>query len=341
MAILFDESKKTFTLHTDHSTYQMQLDRYGYLLHLYYGRRSEGCMDYLLQFADRGFSGNPYDAGLDRTYSLDVLPQEFPVQGSGDYRATLLSLRDESGAWGCDLRYQSHAIERGKYALAGLPAVYAEAEEDESETLRIELKNERTGLRVTLLYGVLPRLDIITRSAIVSNEGSGTVTVDRLGSACLDFVSGDFDLLSFYGRHALERQLCRRPVEHGLLSVGSRRGYSSHHYNPFVILCDRDATETSGRCWAMQYVYSGGFRADCERDGYEQTRLSMSLAGEKFAYPLAPGESLTAPEVILTYSDTGLETISHNLHRCLRRHVCRGKYRDSVRPILLNSWEAS
>ena len=45
MAILFDESKKTFTLHTDHSTYQMQLDRYGYLLHLYYGRRSEGCMD--------------------------------------------------------------------------------------------------------------------------------------------------------------------------------------------------------------------------------------------------------------------------------------------------------
>ena len=341
MAILFDESKKTFTLHTDHSTYQMQVDRFGYLLHLYYGRRSEGCMDYLLQFADRGFSGNPYDAGLDRTYSLDVLPQEFPVQGSGDYRSTLLSIRDESGAWGCDLRYRGHRIESGKYALPGLPAVYAEAEEDESETLRIELKNERSGVRVTLLYGVLPRLDILTRSAIVTNEGSGTVTVDRLGSACLDFVSGDFDLLSFYGRHALERQLCRRPVEHGLLSVGSRRGYSSHHYNPFVILCDRDATETSGRCWAMQYVYSGGFRADCERDGYEQTRLSMSLAEEKFAYPLAPGESLTAPEVILTYSDTGLETISHNLHRCLQKHVCRGKYRDAVRPILLNSWEAS
>ena len=341
MAIIADKTNKTFTLHTDHSSYQMQVDRFGYLLHLYYGRRSEGCLDYLLTYADRGFSGNPYDAGMDRTYSLDVLPQEFPVQGSGDYRSTLLSVRDGEGTFGCDLRYRGYTIEKGKYGLKGLPAVYSESAEDEAETLTIELGNERTGLRVMLLYGVLPHRDIITRSAVVTNAGNGTITVERLGSACLDFVGGDFDLIHFYGRHAMERQVCRRPADHGVLSVGSRRGYSSHHYNPFVILCDRDATETAGRCWAMQFVYSGGFRADCERDGYEQTRLTMALAEEKFAYPLAPGESLTAPEVILSFSDTGLETLSHNLHRCLRFHVCRGKYRDRVRPILLNSWEAS
>lgn len=78
--------KNLFTLHTDHSTYQMKADDLGYLLHLYYGERAEGSMEYLLHYGDRGFSGNPYDAGSDRTYSLDALPQEYPVRGNGDFR---------------------------------------------------------------------------------------------------------------------------------------------------------------------------------------------------------------------------------------------------------------
>ena len=87
MAVIFDPDGSVFTIHTDHTTYQMQADRLGHLLHLYYGRRSSGRMDYLLTYADRGFSPNPYEAGMDRTYSLDVLPQEFPVQGSGGFRS--------------------------------------------------------------------------------------------------------------------------------------------------------------------------------------------------------------------------------------------------------------
>lgn len=34
----------------------MQIDAYGFLLHLYYGRKTDGVMDYLLTYADRGFS---------------------------------------------------------------------------------------------------------------------------------------------------------------------------------------------------------------------------------------------------------------------------------------------
>ena len=66
------------------TTYQMQVDRFGFLLHLYYGKKTDGsCMDYLLTYYDRGFSGNPYDAGSDRTYSMDALPQEYPCYGTG------------------------------------------------------------------------------------------------------------------------------------------------------------------------------------------------------------------------------------------------------------------
>ena len=40
MGIIYNEKAKTFTLHTQNTTYQMQIDAYGFLLHLYYGRKT-------------------------------------------------------------------------------------------------------------------------------------------------------------------------------------------------------------------------------------------------------------------------------------------------------------
>ena len=94
MAIIFHEKNKIFTLHTKNSTYQMKADAYGFLIHLYYGRYTEGTMDYLLCYADRGFSGNPHDVGEDRTYSMDVLPQELPCLGTGDFRNTAVVVKN-------------------------------------------------------------------------------------------------------------------------------------------------------------------------------------------------------------------------------------------------------
>src|SRR5699024_2124688 len=125
MGIGFEKENRIFTLQTDHTTYQFQVDAYGFLLHLYYGKTIYGGMDYLLTYYDRGFSANPYDADQDRTYSMDALPQEFPTSGTGDFRSPALTIKNSDGTYSCDLRYQSHRITKGKYGLPGLPAVYA------------------------------------------------------------------------------------------------------------------------------------------------------------------------------------------------------------------------
>lgn len=339
MGIIYNEKKRTFTLHTAASTYQMQIDKYGFLLHLYYGRTEKGCMDYLLTYKDRGFSGNPYDAGQDRTYSMDALPQEFPCRGIGDYRSPALVVLNEDGSESCDLRYLSHEIKKGKYGLPGLPAVYAS--EEEAETLEILMEDQTTSLRVVLYYGVLPERDIITRSVKIINAGQGKMYLEKVQSACLDFVSGEYDILSFYGRHAMERNLQRNPVFHGNMVIGSRRGTSSHQYSPVMILAEQGATETYGDCYAMNFVYSGGFKGEVEKDQFCQTRALLGLQDELFRYPLESGGCFYAPEVILSYTDQGLGRLSQNLHACIRHHICRGKYKEAVRPILLNSWEAS
>ncbi len=339
MGIFFDEARKVFTLHTKDSTYQMQVDPFGFLLHLYYGRKTEGCMDYLLTYTDRGFSGNPYDVGSDRTYSMDVLPQEFPCLGNGDYRSPAIAVRNADGSVSCDLRFKGYEIKNGKYGIKGLPAVYAE--ESEAQTLEIHMEDPVTKVAVELLYGVLPEYDVITRSARVRNGGKSKVYLEKLQPANLDFVHGDFDFISFYGRHAMERNFQRTPVVHGVQSIGSRRGTSSHQYNPMMILADRDATEDTGSCYAMSFLYSGGFKGEVELDQFNQTRLQLGLYEERFSYPLEPEEEFCAPEVVMTYSRSGLAKLSQNLHTCFRTHLCRGKYRDVVRPILVNSWEAS
>ena len=339
MAIYYDQENRIFTLHTKHTTYQMKVDKYGFLLHLYYGGKIQGNADYLLTFRDRGFSGNPHDAGPDRTYSLDALPQEYPCMGTGDYRNTALVIRNEDGSECCDLRYVSHEIRAGKYGLKGLPAVYAG--EQEAQTLEILLQDSVSGAQVQLLYGVLEGEDIITRSTVIRNGGEAGFTVEKAASACLDFLYGEYDLISFYGRHAMERNLQRTGIAHATQAVGSRRGASSHQYNPAVILADREIAEDHGSCYGMIFVYSGNFLCEAEKDQYDQTRVIMGLHSDLFHYPLEPGETLVVPETILGYTEKGFGALSRCFHRCIREHICRGKYKDRTRPVLLNSWEAS
>lgn len=339
MAVYYDSQDKIFTLHTTNTTYQMKVDSYGYLLHLYYGARTMGNMEYLLTYVDRGLSGNPYAVGMDRTYSLDALPQEYPTLGTGDYRAHALNIADDKGTECCNLTFQSYEIQKGKYSLPGLPAVWAS--EEDADTLKITLRDETGMVEVQLLYGVLEKADIITRAVLIKNTSNENIAIKKAAAAVLDFVTGDFDVISFYGKHNMERMPQRQPLGHGKFSVGSGRGTSSHQYNPGVILADKETTEDAGSCYGMLFLYSGNFLCEAEKDQYDQTRFLMGLGTEQFDYPLAPGGEFVVPEAVLSYSAKGLSVLSNQYHACIRDHVCRGKYVHASRPVLINSWEAA
>ena len=127
-------------------------------------------MEYLLDYPDVGFSGNIYEAENLRTYSLDTLPQEYAAEGSGDSRIPAVGVIHADGTRALDLRYVSHLVSEGKYSIPGLPAVYAESEE--AETLEITLKDTASEVTVILRYGVLYDYDVITRSAVICNNGA-------------------------------------------------------------------------------------------------------------------------------------------------------------------------
>lgn len=339
MAIIVDEKTGLFQLITDNTEYQMKADKYGVLKHLWYGEKTGCDMEYLQSYPDVGFSGNIYDAGNDRTYSLDTLPLEYACDGVGDYRITGAAAVHSDGSCALDLRYKSYRISKGKYSIKGLPAVYAD--ESESETLEIVLKDKYSDIEVTLRYGVLPKLDIITRCASVANNTSEPVVLTKAASLCLDIPHGEWEWVHFHGRHAMERLTERMPLCHGIQESSSTRGTSSHHQNPTMLLCSPDCTETSGSCIGAALMYSGSFQTKIQLDQMEQVRLVMGINPELFRWELKPSEVFDTPEVIMSYSSNGMEKLSHNFHKVIREHVCRGKYKLAERPVLINNWEAT
>lgn len=92
-----------------------------------------------------------------------------------------------------------------------LPAVYAD--ETESQTLEIVMEDAVTGVEVTLQYGVLPDYDVITRSEKIVYRGEGKICIRKAQSACLDFVQGKYDLLTFT-EDMQWRERCRESRSH-------------------------------------------------------------------------------------------------------------------------------
>ena len=341
MAVRFDEKKNLFTLQTLDSTYQMKVDDHGVLLHTYYGAAAdETDFSYLIGPEDRGFSGQPGDEKKNRTYSMDYYPLEYPVQGNGDFRVKALKAGFEGEVPALDLRFVSYEQGKGKYSLPGLPALF-EAEAEEAETLKITLKDRVEEIYVTLFYGIFEKKNIITRAASIENRSGKNVVLKRALSLGLDFLEGDMDLIHFYGKHAGERQFERRNLPHGITEISSSRGTSSHHHNPFVILCDRDTTEDFGNAYGISFIYSGGFRIQMEKDQVDGIRLVCGIDDEEFLWKLAPGESFVTPEAALSYSENGLTALSDQFQKAYHANLIRSPWKDKKRPTLVNNWEAT
>ena len=341
MAIKVSENGRLFTLQTKDSSYQMFADDKNVLLHLYYGEKiGEENLSGLIFCTDMGFAGNPEEAGPNRKYSLDALPQEIPGSGVGDFRDDMIEIRHADGSFAADFRFDSYEILDHSYAIPGMPALY-DTEEEKGETLVITMTEKASDIVLKLFYGVFEKENVITRAARLENHGETAIELEKMLSFSMDLMYENYEMIYFSGRHAMERTAERIPVQHAKVEIGSTRGTSSHHYNPAVILCEEGAGETHGSCIGACLVYSGNFVAAAQKDQKNQTRFQMGIHPTNFCFHLEKGEAFDTPQAILSYSGTGLTKLSQQYHEIIREHICRGAYKHAKRPILINNWEAT
>ena len=271
---------------------------------------------------------------------LEMTPQEYPGYGSTDLRTPAVELQFSDGTSATDFRYESHNIYAGKNKLNNLPATYVE-DENEAMTLELTLVDSLKNVKLILSYSVFEEFDAITRSVKIINESNEDVNINRVLSANVDFRDSDYELLQLSGAWARERYIIRKEIRSGSQSIESRRGSSSHAQNPFMALVRKDTTEQHGEVYGFSLIYSGNFLANVEVDMYENARAQIGINPFDFTWLLKSKEEFTAPEAVLVYSNEGLTGMSH-IYNCLYgKRLCKGKYRDEVRPILINNWEAT
>lgn len=338
VSIRIQDNNRLFSLETVNTMYQMKADELDLLLHVWYGRKTSTDMSYRIRMSDRGFCGNPWESQDKREYSLDTLPQEYSTAGVGDFRSPGMRAVQGNGSRGLDWRYAGYRLLKGKEKPEGLPGVRGSGE---TEGLEIRLEDQASGLTVFLNYWVFETQDVIVRSARIENRGEKAAILQKAASVCLDFPYGKKEVIHFHGRHAMERIMERIAVpQGGELVFESRRGMSSHHSNPFIILCDPDTTECRGEAWGFMLMYSGNHLEEISSDQTGSVRVVSGIHPECFGWLLNPGESFQTPEAILSYSAEGLNALSHNYHRLIRDEVIPPRWRGVRKPVLVNSWEA-
>lgn len=338
--IIFHEETKTFHLYNEQISYVMCVLENGHLGQLYFGKRIHDKADfsYLVEKAPRPMTSYVFEG--DRTFSLEHIRQEYPVYGTTDYRHPAVEILQENGSRISDFRYVEHSIAGGKPGLEGLPATYTEAD-DEAETLCVILKDPVTGIRLELLYTIFDRDGVIARSARFVNEGTRPVHLLSAMSMSLDLPDCDYVWMQLSGAWARERHIKNRRLEQGIQAIDSRRGNSSHEQNPFLVLKRPGTSETQGEAVGFSLIYSGNFQIQAEVDTHDVTRITAGINPEGFDWKLDACESFQTPEAVMVYTEHGLNGMSQAYHRLYRSRLARGYWRDRVRPILNNNWEAT
>ncbi|WP_234496973.1 alpha-galactosidase [Vibrio maritimus] len=337
--IFVNSEQLEFHLQTSKTSYIIKANETGHLINLHYGDK----MTHRSSFAalDQRYSGK---IGSTTDYadvpgqSLDTLKLEVPTLGKGDYRSPLLHIEYADGSRITDLTYSSHQVVGSKPALAGLPSASGE---EKGQHLIVTLVDTITRLAVDVHYSVYETSNVITRHLVIRNEDSQSMQIHRVLSSCVDFAEEGFDLIHLQGKWIKEAQIARQRLNKGIVQIDSKKGVSSANHNPFIALANKETNEHVGSCYGFGVFYSGNHLSVAEVSPHCLTRVMTGINDFDFRWELKPNSSFTTPEVALTFSASGLNTMSQQLHHFINHHVVPEQWRLVERPIQVNNWEAT
>lgn len=328
----------TFILSNNEITYSFSIEKQRYLRHRYFGKRINASTNINQPyFFDRGFCSNPFPD--ERDFSLDTLFQEYPDMNQGDFRSPAYVIQTEDGKRVTRFFYKGYKIIKGKPSLKGLPAIYTENDK-EAATLCITLEDEYLKAKINLYYTIFKDFAAMCRHVEIVNSGKQNLYLERLMAMSMDFAGTDYDVLTLSGSHINEKNINRRHISADTIVIDSNRGASSPQETPAIFLMEREATENFGQVWGFNFVYSGDFQAVVQTGQYNSVRVQMGMNPLTFGWSLKENESFVSPETVMVYSDEGMNKMSQTFHNMYRKRLCRGVYREKIRPILINSWEA-
>lgn len=343
MGIEFIKDRKIIHLSTKTFSYYMHINKYNYLVHLYFGEpmddiSKERCSErYMERYA---FVENGKEV-MDEDYYFSHIASmmECASFGKGDKRGAYAIVVGESGVDLTNFLYVDHKITKG--ISSDFPYPHPRFKSNETETLEIILKDENRDIYLYLYYVISDEYHTLLRYSKIKNRCKTPIKVTKLSSMELDLPSSDYELLTLHGTWGNDRQVEKIPLNHSLTEISDNHGARGFYYNPSVALLKEGATDSTGEVIGLSYIYSGDFSMQFKVDEIDQTRIFVGFNEETFAYHLETNEELYTPATLVVYSNEGLNKMSHIFHDVIRERVIPETFAMKERPILLNSWEAA
>ncbi|MCL2440815.1 MAG: alpha-galactosidase [Treponema sp.] len=338
-----------FCLKTDNTEYIFRNTKHGHLEHVYYGSKLTSQVTSAQdaealshkRTTQAGSTVVSYDKD-DPTYCLDVMCLEWSGIGKGDYRYSPAEIKMPAGANGldsgyvCDFVFDSYTVKDGTIPMKELPG--ANGKENECSSIAIKLKDKSFDVFITLIYTVYEKSNVITRRIILENNDNPLV-IRRLLSMSLDMPNMNFNLITFNGDWAREAHRHDRLLQPGVFVNESRTGSSGNKENPGFLLCENGTSESHGRVYGFNLIYSGNHFGFAELNSHELVRVGIGISPHCFEWLLNKGESFETPEAVMTFSGDGFNGLSRNFHSFVNTNIVSGQWQEKDRPVLYNSWE--
>jgi alpha-galactosidase len=257
---------------------------------------------------------------------LDGAPLAFPLYGDPSFKEPCLAVVFEDGT-----RIVRLALQRDEIA-----------ETDGRPTLALTFEDPVYALRLVLGFEPFVEHDIVRRTVRLENAGPASVRVERALSGAVGLPPGRYEAWTLHGQWGAEYHLTSRRLGPGKLVTESRRGFTSQEANPWLAITPAgETTEEHGRAWFGALAWSGNWTIVCEVERNDALHVVAGINPFDFAWHLAPGESFELPALVCGFTEAGLGGAARALHRFEVDAVLPARHRETLRPVLYNSWEAT
>ena len=204
---------------------------------------------------------------------------------------------------------------------------------------RIDLKDDRYPVNVTLNYVAYPKENVIKTWSEISHQEKKPVTMSQYASAMLYFNAPQYWLTEFSSDWAKEAAMSSQQLQFGKKVIDTKLGSrAAMHTHPFFeIGLNGPVKEHSGEVLMGTLGWTGNFRFTFEVDNVGNLRVIPGINPYASAYELKADEVFVTPEFIFTLSYEGAGRGSRNLHDWARKYGLKDG--EGERLTLLNNWE--
>ena len=209
--------------------------------------------------------------------------------------------------------------------------------DQQADGVVITAEDPQAALRFTSELHLDAETGVLRTRNTLTNLHAQPYQVSRL-AVTLPLPEQAAEVMAFHGRWVREFQPHRTLLSHGGVLQENRRGRTSHEYFPGMILGRPGFSEQQGEVWGAHLAWSGNhrLRADVKTDGRRQLQAeALYFAGEQ---QLAAQQSLSTPWLYASYSSEGMNLMSQQFHRYVRRQILPFSG-ERPRPVHLNTWE--